>query len=140
MLHWIIEARPATAEMGSEVEIDDHRLPALDVPANDRGQALAVTFDEVAQQLMASPGVYWEPDGSFAWTDAGPPRYRLQGQLADGGTHLQHVELWGQPSPHMLDRLLEFTHGGPLMFQLVRWGVYVDEAELRRILGCERGD
>jgi hypothetical protein len=136
MLHWIIESRPAAASAGPEIEIDGCRVATLDVPPETRGQPLAVTFDEIAERLKSSKGVYWEPDGSFAWTDPGPPRSRLQGQLSDGGAHLQHVELWGTPSLQMFNRMLHVTRGsGALMFQLVRSGIYVDEAALRQL--CE---
>lgn len=138
MLHWIIEARPVVACAGPTIEIDGRRVSTLEVPFSARGEALTVTFDEVAQRLMVTPGVYWEPDGSFAWTDPGPPRYRLEGQLADGGRHLQHAELRGTPSTRMLDQMLQFVRGsgggGGLMFQLVRSGVHVDEATLRELL------
>jgi hypothetical protein len=131
--HWIIEARPTTTIAGPVMKIEGHAFQTVAVPTEARGTPLSVTFDEVAERLIESSGVYWEPDGSFAWTEPGPPRIRLHGQLADGGTHLQHIELWGVPSTPMLDRLLEFTCGDTgLMFQLVRTGVYVDETALRK--------
>ena len=134
MLFWIIQSRPDSAEAGPTSQILGQPIPTLMIPESDRGQPLRVAFDDVARCLIAEPGVYWEPDGTFSWIDSGPSRCRLLGQLADGGEQLQHVEIRGIPSARQLDRLIDLMRGdGGLMFQLVEAGVYVEESALRQL-------
>ncbi len=140
LLHFTIESLSPRVSAGPRVEVSGltgrHVLPTLSVPVESRGQPLSVTFDHVAENLQREPGVFWEPDGSFVWT-VHHPSVRLEGQLADGATWLQHIELCGSLTPGMFKRLIQLSRAdaaAQLMFQLVRTGVYVDEPSLRSLL------
>jgi hypothetical protein len=140
MFHFTIESRPPQATSGPRVTVDgDHgpcTLPTLDVPDEQRGRPLSVSFERVAEGLQREPGVFWEPDGSFVWT-VHAPEARLEGQLADGASLLQHIELFGTLTEAMMNRLLQLCRAdssAQLMFQLIRTGVYIDEAALRELL------
>lgn len=140
MLHFTIESRPPQATRGPHVTVHGDQgsctLPTLDVPDEQRGGPLSVSFEHVAEGLQREPGVFWEPDGSFVWTTHAPEA-RLEGQLADGASSLQHIELFGTLTEAMMNRLLELCRvdsSARLMFQLIRTGVYIDEAALFELL------
>ena len=142
MLHWTIEARHPDCTHGEPFELQGVPHSTLHVPQQRNVIALGISFDDLATKLQRHPAVYWEPDGSFAWTEQGPPRHRIQGQLTDGGERLQYVELWGVASSSMLDALLEWISAPPtgLMFQLMQAGVFVDETTIREILALHAND
>jgi hypothetical protein len=140
MLHFIVESAPTQLMPGPHVDVMGlagiRLLPTLQFLQQERGRPLRVSFDHVAEGLRREPGVFWEPDGSFVWWRHEPP-VRLQGQLADGVTNLQHVELSGTLTEDMFDRLVALCRDDPatnLVFQLVRAGVYVNEPSLRCLL------
>ncbi len=139
MLHFTIESRSSRTTVGPCVpcrhRAHDYLLPTLVVPSNERGKPLSVTFELVAEGLQCEPGVFWEPDGSFVWTVREPQTTRLEGQVADGATTLQHIELLGSVTRQMFDRLLQLARGvdsnEPLMFQLIRRGRLYRRSEHR---------
>ena len=135
MLHWIIQARPAAAILGPTVSLMGHELPTLTVSEAERGLPLAVSFDTAAVSMSQHPRIYYEPDGSFAWTPS--PECRIQGTLVDGRTHLQHIEVWGTPTAETLRELCGWMAENPakeLMFQIVQSGVFVPLDGMQRLV------
>lgn len=133
--HFALHARPATARPGPLVALDGGDYCSLRV---EPGQAelLGCTFDAAVAELATWPGLFCEPDGAFVWVSEhrAEPRWQLDGQLFDGGAGLLYVELRGNCPRSEFDRLLN-QFGWPrlpLMFQLIREGVLLDEAEFRR--------
>jgi hypothetical protein len=98
---------------------------------------LAVTFDDALAALAGLPRMFIEPDGSFVWTGeaAGGGRWQVDGNLIDRGDCLAYVDLKGTCPVQQFDALLTAL-GWPeskLAFQLPQQGVFLDEAEFRRL-------
>ena len=94
----------------------------------------AISFEEATEAFEQLPRMFLEPDGSFVWVveDAGA-KYQLDGLLTDDGTNLLHCELKGTCNAAVLDQFLTAL-GWPdqsLVFQVVRQGSYLNEAEFR---------
>ena len=71
---------------------------------------------------------------------SGPARqhgvaWQVDGVLYDQGPHLAYAEISGRAPPDEFDQLLAAFGwpAAPLMFQLTSAGVFVNEAEFRRI-------
>lgn len=82
--------------------------------------------------------MYVEPDGSFLWVGENTEkdeRWQVDGNLFDRGDELAYVDLKGHCPPAEFDALLRCFGWPetPLMFQLCRQGVYVDEATFRAL-------
>ncbi|MEZ6072617.1 MAG: hypothetical protein R3C10_20740 [Pirellulales bacterium] len=96
---------------------------------------LAVTFDDALAALGQLARLDVEPDGFFTWVSArGPDDWKLEGQLVDAGPALMYVELKGRVPGDVLDDVLT-TLGwpaAPLVFELVRAGVFLAEPAFRR--------
>jgi len=94
-----------------------------------------VTFEQAESSLAALPRMFIEPDGSFVWVaDRGERAWQIDGQLYDRNGRLLYVEVKGNCPADALDRLLR-AFGWPdvpLVFQLIREAVYLDEAGFRR--------
>jgi hypothetical protein len=101
-----------------------------------------VTFDEACDSLGALPRLFIEPDGSFVWTGSdGGQSWQVDGNLIDRGDYLAYVELKGHCPKEQFDELL--TAFGwpqlPLVFQLPRRGVTLNEAEFRKLAASAAG-
>jgi hypothetical protein len=95
------------------------------------------SFEEVIDCFNQLPRMFVELDGSFVWVAAGDgSRGQLDGVVTDDGIRVLNVELKGVCTEPMLDDLLRAL-GWPkqaMAFQLVQFGVYVEEAEFRRLI------
>lgn len=95
----------------------------------------SVTFDQAYAALEQVDGVFVEPDGSFfRASQPGEPKWQVEGTLYDQGPSLAHVEMKGCCPEGRLDELLR-PLGLPavtLMFQMVREGTQLREAEFRK--------
>lgn len=97
-----------------------------------------VTFDAAFAALEQIPGVFIEPDGSFLLVSRpGKPKWQVEGNLYDQGPGLAHVEMKGSCPEERLDELLKPLGWPevPLVFQMVREGTKLTEAEFRRAAG-----
>lgn len=108
--------------------------PAAGLPAG---------FDRVVAEFAALPRMFMEPDGSFVWTgstDDGQP-WQVDGNLIDRGDVLAYVELKGVCPTERFDELLSALGwpDSPLVFQLPRRGVFLEEEEFRRVAEREAG-
>lgn len=124
------EARPA----GRHVD-DRGDWPTLHVPPAALTVPLAAGFDAALDRLAALERMYVEPDGSFVWTS---PReglwWQVDGNAAEREGRVLLVDLRGSCPPAEFDRLLAALGwpADPLVFQLVRPAVFIDEATFRR--------
>jgi hypothetical protein len=131
-----VHARPQGARAGATIELSGRGVRTLDVERDVLSSTpLAITFEAARQRLDQLPRMYTEADGSFVWASSqGESRWQVDGNLYDTGQRLLFVDLKGSCPPEAFDRLL--TSLGwpetPLMFQLTRQAVFLDEAEFRR--------
>jgi hypothetical protein len=127
-------ARGAAA--GQSIELAGRTIATLAVSSEAARVAHRVTFDRCAEILATLPRMFIEPDGSFVWTGEQDGRaWQIDGVLYDQGPHLAYAEISGSAPPDEFDQLLAALGwpAAPLMFQLMPEGVFVSEAELRRI-------
>ncbi len=89
---------------------------------------LAPTFDDVMTRLIALGDCFCEPDGSFAWRGETADEWQVFGQLHDGRSGLDSVELRGSCPRHAWDAFLELLGAAPatMRFQLLPGGTFVD--------------
>jgi hypothetical protein len=111
--------------------------------AHESGRLLSVTFDEALAALERLDRLFIEPDGSFVWTGARAEggAWQVDGNLIDRGECLAYVELKGDCPEPQFDDLLAAV-GWPkarLAFQLQKRGVFLEEAEFRRLAGTSEG-
>jgi len=97
--------------------------------------AFPCTWEQAAAALEALPRMMFEPDGSWIFSGGvGRERWQVDGHLFDFENRLHRVELHGKCPEAAFDDLLR-CFGSPattLVFEKVREGVTVDEAEFRR--------
>ena len=134
MFHVTIHARPTDATHGATVALAGRDWLTLDVKQAALATPFAITFEQAAATLARLPRMFIEPDGSFVWvSDAADMPWQVDGVLYDRDGRLLFTDLKGTCPPHRLDELLA-TLGGPetpLLFQLVREAVFLDEATFR---------
>ncbi|MFM8379163.1 MAG: hypothetical protein ACKOB1_07550 [Planctomycetia bacterium] len=107
----------------------------LAVPRESLGRPLALGFDEALARLAALPRLYAEPDGSFVWTSPAAERpWQVDGNLFERDGRVLLVDLKGSCPQDEFDRLLAAFGwpSEPVMFELVRAGVFLDEQTFRR--------
>lgn len=109
--------------------------PTLSVPRSALTVPFVIGFDEALGRLAAIERLYAEPDGSFVWTSPREgPSWQVDGNAVERDGRLQLVDLKGSCAQAGFDRLLGACGwpGQPLMMQLVRAAVFLDEATFRR--------
>ena len=76
--------------------------------AEPGGRGLAVSFEQVFEQLSHLPRMFIEPDGSFVWrgTAADGEAWQVDGNLIDQGAALAYVELKGCCPQEQFEQLL----------------------------------
>ncbi len=117
------------------VALGGRAFQALAVPPEALATPFAISFEQAGGALEKLPRLFFEPDGSFVWTSgSGEPQWQIDGNLFDRAGRLLFVDLKGTCPTEQFDRLL-CAFGWPtppLMLQLVREAVFLDEAEFRR--------
>lgn len=135
--HVTIHARPAESTTGALVELAGQTVQTLNVDPAALRVPCACSFEEAAEALSQLPRMYCEPDGSFVWVSPGNESgWQVDGNLYDRDGRLLFVDLKGTCPPDSFDQLLKALGwpATPLLFQLVREAVFVDEAEFRRLV------
>ncbi len=136
-LHVTLHAHPGRSFPSQEMMLQGGPRQVLVIPAGELSRPLPVRFDDVLTQLEQLPRLFIEPDGSFIWIGPrGPQQWKLDGQLHDSASGLMTVELKISGTDPALDDVLR-TLGwpaAPVVFELVREGVYLDEANFRAVL------
>lgn len=133
--HVTLHARPPGLAAGSAFSCSGRTYATLAVSAGAAAMPLEVSFEQASAAMAALERMFIEPDGSFVWTSsASPPQWQLDGVLYDRHGRLLFVDMKGNCLPAAFDRLLA-TFGWPetpVMFQLLREAVFLDETEFRR--------
>lgn len=131
--HANIFALPLHAVQGERFTLRGVDVQSLRAKAFDA--FFSVTFEEAYAALAELPRIDIEPDGFFVISgDADGERWQLDGHLFDFGDRLHRVELHGDCPLESLDAILQCIGwpATPLVFELVREGVPLDEANFRR--------
>ena len=108
--------------------------PTLTVPREAVSRPLAISGDEALARLAAEPRLFTEPDGSFVWTSSQDGLvWQVDGNLLERDGRVVLLDLKGSCPRPEFDRLLACVGwpAQPLMFQLVRAAVFLDEAAFR---------
>ncbi len=133
--HTTIHARAPHVASGEMFETRRRHFQTLAVSAEQLATSMYVSFEEAGESLAALPRMFFEPDGSFVWVSAaGEDRWQIDGNLYDRNERLLYVDVKGNCPCEQFDQLLA-AFGWPqvpLMFQLVREAVLLDETEFRR--------
>lgn len=130
-----IHARPAEAKAGEFVELGGEEFRTLAVPPAALGTPFTVSFEAASEALLCLERMFLEPDGSFVWVSAAEDRpWQLDGVLYDRDGRLLYVDLKGATTANDLGRLLAALGWPetPVMFQLAREAVFLDQAEFHR--------
>lgn len=109
--------------------------PVLEVPRTALAMPLPIGFDDALARLAALDRMYVEPDGAFVWTSpAEGPWWQVDGNACERQGRLLLVDLRGSCPGQAFDRLLEACGwpAQPVMLQLVRAAVFLDEGTFRR--------
>jgi hypothetical protein len=133
--HVTIHARPPAAIASGTAQLNGTNYPTLRVAPELLGSTtFACTFEEAAAALAKLERMYCEPDGSFVWvsSQADEP-WQIDGNLYDRNERLLFIDIKGSCPAGEFDRLLKCFGWPetPIMFQLVREAVWLDEAAFR---------
>ena len=135
LFHVTIHARSSDLRPGDAIDLDRRTYRPLAVAPGNLAGPLPVSLDEALEALAKLPQMFCEPDGWLACTSPPrSPRWEITGQLTEHDGRLHTLELKGACPAERFDQILG-TIGRPgtaLVFQLLREGVYLDEAEFRR--------
>jgi hypothetical protein len=131
-----VHARPPSAAPGVSIELGGKSVGTLRVlPEELATTAFLCSFEAAAAALVRLERMYCEGDGSFVWTSAqGESAWQVDGNLYDRDGRLLFVDLKGTCPRDQFDRLLSALGWPetPLVFQLTREAVFLDEDEFRR--------
>ena len=132
--HISIHARSAEVTEGKDVKLDRGEFRSLAVPQVALATPFQTSFEEAGAALAKLDRMFFEPDGSFVWTSSAQSTWQVDGNLFDRNGRLLFVDLKGSCPSEQFDRLLSALGwpATPMMFQLVREAVFLDEAEFRR--------
>ena len=133
--HISIHARPPDIVKGNDVKLDRGVSHSLAVPQAALATPFQISFEEAGAALAKLDRMFFEPDGSFVWTSPhGETTWQADGNLFDRNGRLLFVDLKGSCPSEQFDQLLSALGwpATPIVFQLVREAVFLDEAEFRR--------
>lgn len=133
--HVIVQGRPHRVVPGPALAVGHTRLATWTIPAGVVSPPLGASFEDAQLALERLPRMWFEPDGSFVWTGDQERPWQLDGLFADRQGRLVYLELKGHCPAAQLDQLLQACGwpAAPLIFQLVRPALFVDEATFRKI-------
>lgn len=138
MLHFCVtlHARPTVVAAGPEVQLagDTFRTLAI-APATLAATTFDCTFEEASARLEALQRMFLEPDGSLVWTSSQSDQtWQVDGNLYDRAERLAFVDLNGSCPAREFELLLAALGWPrtPLVFQLTREAIVLDESEFRR--------
>jgi recombinational DNA repair protein RecR len=130
--HVHIHASHSNASLQSRVKaIGDLELPVL-VGFSPTTQ-FSSTFEETAERLQDLPGLFLEPDGSFAWNQRQAhdreQLEHLEGTLYDRNERVEYCEVKGECSQRTMCRFLASLKGATevTVIQFAHEGVFVEE-------------
>jgi hypothetical protein len=122
-----VASQAAVARLPTQAyRLDDVDLPVLvGFLANE---PFSSTFEDTADRLQSLPGLFFEPDGSFAW-NRGRELGHVEGMLFDRNDRVQYCEVKGTCPLGTFEQLLEQLKGATsdTVIQLAHEGVFVEE-------------
>jgi hypothetical protein len=131
-----IHARGRDVRPGSTCSIAGREFRVQEVPRAALAEPLGIRFEEAAERLEKLPRMYVEPDGSFVWVSSSEAdrSWQLDGNLYDRAESLVFVDVSGTCPPGAFDEVLRCFGwpDTPLIFQLTRQALFLDETEFRR--------
>ncbi|MCP4194582.1 MAG: hypothetical protein GY768_28575 [Planctomycetaceae bacterium] len=134
-MHVIVQAAPQDDLIHQTVALQGVVRQIIDLPSTKVVPPLPRSFEEVLSCLESFARMFIEPDGSFVWVGGeSETNWQLDGQLNDGSTGLNSVEIKGTVSTQAWNQLLQAV-GWPdaqLLMQLPREGIFMTEMEFRR--------
>jgi len=134
--HASIHARPEPCLPGPLVTLAGADFATCTVSPEWLGRSmLARSFEEVVADLARIERMFVEPDGSFVWVSSRREApWQVDGNLYDHQERVRLVDVKGSCPIERFDQLLAALGWPqtPLVFQLVRAAVFLDEAEFRR--------
>lgn len=134
--HITIQQRPDSVASADPLDVDGRTCTPLSARELLQPQPMPVSFEQVADRLQQLPRLFFEPDGSFVWVGSDcDDRWQVDGQVTDRNGRVIYVELHGTCPVDAFDRLLSAFDwpANRLVFQLARRGVFLEEAEFRRL-------
>ncbi len=100
---------------------------------------LRISFEAIADQLSAWPGMYFEMDGSFVWvsterSEDGAARWQLDGMIYDRAGTVQYVELKGRCDRNAWTKLVSVLNPDdtPIVVHLIQSSAWVLESDFRK--------
>jgi hypothetical protein len=137
-----LHALPGDAGPGGPLTDAWGTWPSLAISKDSLATPIAIDFDTALDSLGAIERLYVEPDGSFVWTSSrgdaaggrGRAWWQVDGNAFEKDGRVLIVDLKGSCPPAEFDRLLAAFGwpAQPLMMQLVRSAIFLDEATFRR--------
>jgi hypothetical protein len=150
--HVSVHPLPASPEYDPPREIRGVTVRPLRIPPEALQSPLGLSFEEAAERLERLPRMFLEPDGSFVWvvsqvelqaefpteSQAESPsewKWQVDGVLYDRDQRLMFVDLKGECPDSAWTALLQALGADqtPLMFQLVREALFLDEPAMRQV-------
>jgi hypothetical protein len=131
----VLHPRPPTAAVTGDHADAWGSWPALAVPRECLVEPFAIEFDAALAALDRLPRMFVEPDGAIVWRSPHPDHeWQVDGTLAERQGRVLAVELKGCCPAGAFDQLLAAFDWpqAPVMLQLVRAGVFLDEPTFRR--------
>lgn len=133
-----IHAKPASSRHGETIALSGTRYETFRLNAEQQMSPMAVSFEEVVDQLNRLPRMFVEPDGSFVWTGSEEVKmWQLDGCIYDRSGRVIYVDLAGRCPASQFDRLLA-VFGWPeteLLIQLSQQALFLSEQDFRRYIG-----
>lgn len=129
-----VHARPAGLHAGPAYDDALGRWATLAVPPPLQNEPFLMPFDDALDRLGRLERLFVEPDGALLWTSPGGPDWQVDGNAWERDGRLLRVDLHGACPAAAFDLLLDAC-GWPaqaIVVQLVRAGVFLDEATFRR--------
>ena len=133
--HVTVHALPPDTPRGEPIVLSGGEFRPLALASNQLSTAYPITFEQTYAQLQLLDRMDCEPDGYFVWVGGQENnRWQIDGHLFDRDERLLYVELKGECPQEQFDELLTTLSWPetPLVFQLVREAVILDEQEFRR--------
>jgi hypothetical protein len=142
MYSFQISLHPRSDDVRScgEIVRGENALPTLRVPPAALGATFPRSFETVAEALAQFERMYIEPDGSFVWVSSTADLpWQVDGVLYDRDDRLLFIDLKGSCPEKEFDRLLTAVGwpAAPVMMQLTRDAVFVDEETFRELASVE---
>jgi hypothetical protein len=133
--HISIHRKPSGDLTKQPMDLAIGTFDALQVEPQQVTEPMTVCFEAACSLLADLPQMFVEPDGSFVWTSPQTGEaWQVDGVMYDRHDRLLFVDLKGTCPDQQFDQLLRVFGWPdvPLIFQLSREAIYLDEDEFRR--------